>query len=108
MNLFERTIYNDNLEYFRIGGVFKRDGDWFVFNSDFKNILFKTISENDFKMSDVNRFRIYILGDDNKKLPLRTSNTFKIGKIYNKIQNDELKNGYVENPDKIIKMEVVQ
>ena len=98
VNVFTRTSYNEPSDYFRIGGRFVSKGDWYEFVNDFENVIFRTSSSNDFKMSDVNRFRIYILGDS-QKIELKNSRTIRIEKIFNRISENVAKNGFVNVSD---------
>lgn len=98
VNVFTRTSYNEPSDYFRIGGRFVSKGDWYEFVNDFENVIFRTSPSNDFKMSDVNRFRIYILGDS-QKIELKNSRTIRIEKIFNRISENVAKNGFVNVSD---------
>lgn len=98
VNVFTRTSYNEPSDYFRIGGRFISKGDWYEFISDFKNVIFKTSPNDDFKMSDVNRFRIFITGDS-QKIELKNSRTIHIEKVFNRISENVAKNGFVNVSD---------
>lgn len=98
ISTFDSTIYNVDIDYLKIGGRFKLIGDWFEFIPDFEHTVYRNTSNTVIRMNDVNRFRIYLLGDY-KSIPLKHPRTVKITKIYNKVPT---KHGYINISDKFV------
>ena len=91
INTFDRTIYNSDIDFLKIGGKFIEKGEWFEFIPDFHHVIFRR--SDSFKMNDVNRFRIFLLGD-NESIPLKTDPKLKILETFNnKVQS---KNGFFD------------
>lgn len=93
ISVFERTIYNTDITHFKIGGKFVKNGDWFVFVPDFNKVVYKCTDKNDIRMNDVNRFRIYIVGDD-KSIKLKNDIKMIVKDVYNQLIPSD--NGYYE------------
>lgn len=107
INVFERTIYNSESDYLRIGGRFVLKGDWYEFITDFKETIFRTSTNNEFKLNDVNRFRIYIINDetskDNEKsLKIKSNRIIHLGKVYNYLNEESVRNGFINISDRFL------
>ena len=101
VNVFERTIYNIESDYLRIGGKFVLKDDWMEFIPDFKRVIYRNSDKNEFKMNDINRFRIYIIAD-NQKLSLKSNRTIHINKIYNQKALEQINNGFINISNKYV------
>lgn len=101
INVFDRTIYTLESDYLRVGGRFVLKNDWFEFIPDFKRVIFRNSNQKEFKMNDVNRFRIYIISDDSK-LSLKSNRTIKINKIYNEKSLTQINNGFINISNRFV------
>lgn len=103
VNVFERTIYNSDSDYLRIGGRFVLNGDWFEFVPDFSKTIFRTSDQDEFKLNDVNRFRIYLRNDsENGSLKIKSERTIQIGKVFNYLSRSNIKTGFINVSDRFL------
>lgn len=101
IDVFERTIYNIEGNYLRVGGKFILNNDWFEFVPDFKRVVFRNSNQSEFKMNDINRFRIYIISD-NSKLFLKSNRVVQIQKVFNEKSLEQIKSGFINVSNRFV------